>query len=247
MSGYVDARLTQRHDWADGLATLRFEGEVPHFVAGQWVNVALTLGAQVVRRVYSLASAPGAPAELFLTRVTGGALSPHLFELKLGDAVGLERVAHGFFTLQYVPDAEHLWLVATGTGLAPFISMLRTDEPWHRFSRIVVVHSVREHAHLAYAAELRTLVAQHEPTLAYVPLVSREAPQAGVIAGRITAALVSGELERAAGVELAPATSHLMLCGNPDMIRDLTPLLDARGLVRHRVRKPGHVTFEKYW
>ncbi len=247
MAGYLQAALSARRDWAEGLSTLQFAAEFPPFDAGQWVNLALEVNGKVVRRAYSLASAPGAPPEVFITRVPDGALSPHLFDLKPGNPLMMEGVARGFFTLKFVPEARDLWLLATGTGLGPFIAMLRTEEPWRRFQRIVVVHGVREHAHLAYREELLGASTAHGGRSSYVPIVSRETPADGVLRGRITAALMDGSLEHAAGVKLDPAHSHLMLCGNPQMIMESMTLLETRGLHRHRVRKPGHITIEKYW
>jgi ferredoxin--NADP+ reductase len=146
----------------------------------------------------------------------------------------------GFLTLSEVPDAETLWLVATGTGLAPFLSILRTDEPWRRSRNIVVVHAVRHAAELTYRELIRQTSAR------YVTFVSREqAP--GSLAGRIPAAIADGRLEQAAGLKLAAETSHVMLCGNPQMLRDATTALMARGMRKHRRRAPGHITVESFW
>jgi ferredoxin--NADP+ reductase len=242
MSGFADGTVTARKDWSPGLVTLTIAADVEPFAPGQFRNLALPRGAELERRAYSMASAPGQPLEFFLNVVDGGSFSPALSVLTPGDRVLVEKKAQGFFTLAYVPDARDLWLVATGTGLAPFISMLRSPEPWSRFARIVVVHGVREAAHLAYRDEL-----SRDERLTWVPVVSREPDAAGVLHGRITTALQSGELERRAGLELSPDRSHLMLCGNPDMIRDLGELLEPRGLRKHRVRRPGHISTEHYW
>lgn len=247
MSGFVQGRVEHRQEWAPGLITLRIAGEVEPFSPGQFRNIALYIDGQLERRAYSMASAPAAPVEFFLNRVDGGSFSPRVFELDVGDEVLVEKKAQGFFTLAYVPPAEELWMVATGTGLAPFISMLRAGEPWQRFRRIVVVHGVREAAHLAYKEELCEAGRAHAEKLLWVPVVSREPGASGVLHGRVTTLLESGELEREIGLGLSAERSHLMLCGNPEMIRELTALLETRGLRKHRVRRPGHITTENYW
>ncbi len=246
MSGWTKATVAGRRDWAEGLATIQLHAEIEPFEPGQWVNLALELGGDMVRRAYSIASAPGAPLEFFLTCVEGGAFTPALFELPVGGTLEVEKKAQGFFTLGYVPDAADLWMVATGTGLGPFLSMLRSPEVWRRFERVIVVQGVRQAAHLAYAEELGELSRAHDGRLVRVPVVSRE-PTADALSGRITHVLASGELEQRAGAAISAERSHLMLCGNPDMIRDMSAALGERGLARHRVRKPGHITIEKYW
>ncbi len=247
MSGFAQARLSSRQDWAPGLVTLKLDAEVEAFAPGQFRNLGLYRDGQLERRAYSMASAPGQPLEFFVNRVSSGSFSPALCDLSPGDELLVEKKAQGFFTLAYVPPAEEIWLVATGTGLAPFVSMLRTDEPWQRFRRIVVVHGVREHAHLAYREELEERSRAGGSKLIGVPIVSREPPRAGVLHGRVTGALESGELERAVGLALSPERSHVMLCGNPEMIDEMSKLLAARGLTKHRVRRPGHVSTEHYW
>ncbi len=243
---WTPARLIRRLDWAPGLATFHFDLELESFVAGQWVSIAVSVSGERVKRAYSLASAPGAAPEFFVTEVADGAVSPRLFALQPGEGLEIESKPQGFFTLDYVPDSEQLWLVATGTGLGPYISMLRAGRVFERFAHVVVVHGVREAAHLAYANELRD-AGTDRCQVSYVPVVSRDPNQAGVLHGRVTTVLSSGQLEEAARAKLAPDKSHLMLCGNPDMIQDLMALLEVRGLQRHRVRKPGHITIEKYW
>src|SRR4030095_8633926 len=98
----------------------------------------------------SLASVPGDPLEFFLVRVAGGALTPSLLSLDVGDTLFVDDKPRGFFTIEYVPRCRDGWLVSTGTGLAPFLSMLRSKRVWQRFERVVVVHGVRLNAHLAY-------------------------------------------------------------------------------------------------
>ncbi|MGC4090509.1 MAG: ferredoxin--NADP reductase [Polyangiaceae bacterium] len=214
------------------------------FVPGQFFNLGLDGGGDAVRRAYSAASAPNAPhLEFYLTEVPGGALTPRLCRLSEGDRVQIDPNPQGFFSLAWVPPARHLWLLATGTGLGPFISILRSGEAHARFERIVVVHGVRSSLELGYADELRALAG---PELAYVPALSRDS-RSGVLSGRLPALLRAGEVERQAGLALAPEDSHVMLCGNPGMIDDALALFAERGLRRHRTRKPGHVTVERYW
>lgn len=243
--GWTEGRVTEWQRWAEGLATLRLAAEVQPFEAGQFFQLGLDIGGERIRRSYSASSAPGAPLEFFLTNVPGGALTPALFRLEEGARLWVETTPRGFFTLRYVPPCEHLWMVATGTGLGPYVAMLRAESTWSHARQIVLVHGVRSHEHLAYRDELEAL--SQERSLRYVPIVSGTQGPRAALQGRVTTALESGALERAAGLSLAPADSHVLLCGNPVMIGDMMALLEARGLRKHRARQPGHVTFEKYW
>jgi ferredoxin--NADP+ reductase len=243
--GLSEGRLLARRDWAPGLSTLTVEAEVEPFIPGQFVNLALEREGQLERRSYSIASPSGAPLAFLVAEVPEGKLTPHLMRLSPGDRVWVEPKPQGFFTLRWVPDAPELWLVATGTGLGPFLSILGSDELWQRFPRVVLVHGVRGADQLAHRAELDALSVDR-PALRVVPVLSRELA-ADCVAGRITTALDDGALERAAGVTLAPERSHVMLCGNPAMIDEMSAKLGARGLKKHRVRSPGHITVEKYW
>ena len=246
MNGFEQGRVAARRDWAPGLITLTVEAAIEPFVAGQFVNLGLEVDGEFVRRSYSIASAPGLPLEFYLKEVPGGSLTPRLTRLEPGAELWVERKPQGFFTLAYVPQCRDLWLVATGTGLGPFMAMLRAGEIWQRFERVSVVHGARSATHLAYAEELTGLAAAHPGRLMYTPLVSGGSP-GPALPGRVTTAFADGSLEARAGVPLDPERSHLMLCGNPDMILEVTALLALRGLRKHRVRTPGHISAEKYW
>ncbi len=243
---WIETAVTARTDWAEDLATFTCDAQ-PDFVPGQFINLALDLDGKRVVRSYSIAAAPGQPLAFFVSLVPGGTLTPSLFGMKPGAKLWVAPRAAGLLTVEFVPDfARELWLVATGTGLAPFLSMLRAGVLLPRFERVVIVHGVRHARHLAYREELSALARVHEP-LHYLPVVSRDGSAGIGLQGRITTALASGELEAKAGLALDEARSHVMLCGNPGMIRDATELLLGRGLRRHRRREPGHITQEKYW
>jgi ferredoxin--NADP+ reductase len=170
-----------------------------------------------------------------------------LLGLGPGDPLLVERKPQGFFTLKWVPEARELWCVATGTGLGPFLSILRSPELWQRFERVVVAHGARDALHLPHRDDLDVLAAEHPGALVSVGLVSREPGTSGLLHGRVTTALADGSLERAAGTSIDANRTHVMLCGNPEMVEEMISLLAARGLKKHRVRNPGHITVEKYW
>jgi ferredoxin--NADP+ reductase len=242
MTKWLHGRVLENRHWTETLFSLRVEGARLSFEAGQFVRIALDIGGERVARPFSMVNAPDEPAlEFYGVVVPQGPLSPRLVKLGAGDTLFVAPNPAGFLVLSEVPDAETLWLLSTGTGIAPFISMLRAGAPWKRFRNVVLVHAVRHARELAYRDE-----AQSIPALRYVPVVSREdAP--GALRGRIPALMREGQLEARAGARLAPETAQVLLCGNPDMLKDATAALAERGLRKNRRRTPGHITVESFW
>ena len=241
-----EARVLENRHWTDALFSLRVEGAPVGFEAGQFVRIALDIGTERVARPFSFVNPPQDPVhEFYGIVVPEGPLSPRLAALGAGDRLFVAGNPAGFLVLSEVPEAETLWLVSTGTGIAPFLSILHTEVPWRRFANVVLVHAVRHAQELVYQESILRLKSEREK-FKYVTFVSRESV-AGSLAGRIPAAIGDGRLEAAAGLPLAPATSHAMLCGNPDMLKDAAAALGERGLRKHRRRTPGHITVESFW
>ncbi len=242
---WLEGRVVENRHWTESLFSLRVEGVALSFQAGQFVRIALDVGSERVARAFSLVNPPHDPVlEFYGIVVPEGLLSPPLEKLSPGERLFVARNPAGFLVLSEVPDAETLWLMATGTGLAPFLSILRTETPWQRFRNVVLVHAVRFPQELTYREAIDEL--RQSRGLKYVSFVSREAA-AGSLAGRIPAAVADGRLEAAAGLELASDSSQVMLCGNPDMLKDTSAALAQRGMRKHRRRAPGHVTVESFW
>jgi len=238
---WLEGRVIENRHWTEALFSLRVEGPRLGFEAGQFVRIALE---ERIARPFSFVNPPEDPMlEFYGIVVPEGPLSPRLAELRAGDRLLVASNPAGFLVLSEVPDADTLWLVSTGTGIAPFLSILRTETPWRRFRNVVLVHAVRHARELVYRDMIRKI--SKENALRYVTFVSRE-PAPGSLAGRIPAAMRDGRLEAAAGLAVNER-SHVMLCGNPDMLRDAAAALAERGLRKHRRRIPGHITVESFW
>ena len=223
------------------------------FRAGQFARLGVTKAdGSTVWRAYSRVSAPhDEHLEFFSIVVPGGEFTSELSRLAEGDTLLIDKQAFGFLTLDRFIDGRDLWLLATGTGVAPFLSILQDLEVWQRFERILLVYSARHESELAYQpliAGLKEL--EHlegvADKLTYIPVVTREQVP-GALNGRITTLIENGELERAAGLALTPEHSRVMLCGNPQMIEDTRAVLKARDMNLALTRKPGQVAVENYW
>jgi ferredoxin--NADP+ reductase len=223
------------------------------FTAGQFARLGVTKAdGSTVWRAYSVVSSPFDEfLEFFSIVVPGGEFTSELSRLRKGDTLMVEKQAVGYLTLDRFTDGRDLWMLSTGTGVAPFLSILQDFEVWEKFERIILVYSVREAQELAYQdliAELtqREYLAEYAHKFQFIATVTRE-EQPGAMHGRITTLIENGELERAVGVALTPEHSRVMICGNPQMIDDTRALLKARDIRLALTRKPGQVAVENYW
>ncbi len=243
MSKWLEGRVVENRHWTEALFSLRVEGVALSFQAGQFVRIALE---ENLARPFSVVNPPADPGlEFYGIVVPEGPLSPRLARVRAGERLLVASNPAGFLVLSEVPDADTLWLVSTGTGIAPFLSILRTEAPWRRFGKVVLVHAVRHARELVYTDLVGKVHRENPDSFRYVTFVSRESAP-GALQGRIPAAMRDGRLEAAAGASL-DERAHVMLCGNPDMLKDAQAALAERGLRKHRRRAPGHITVESFW
>lgn len=247
MAQWITGIVAGNRRWREGLHSLQVDADLAPFTAGQFARLGLVIGDEAVGRPYSLVNPPARrPLEFFFNVVPTGPLSPRLAALKPGDEVLLAPRANGFLVIREVPQGRHLWLISTGTGIGPFLSILRTDEPWQRFEHVVLVHAVRHAADLCHRSIIEGIVAARPGRMSFVPFVSREATDFA-LSGRVPQAIADGRLEARAGLALQPADSQVVLCGNPQMVDEVTATLEGRGMRKHRRRDPGHISVETYW
>ena len=171
MSTWHEGRVIENRHWTEALFSLRVEGVSLQFQAGQFVRIGIE---PTLVRAFSFVNAPEDPVlEFYGIVVPQGPLSPRLAKLDAGDRLVVASNPAGFLVLSEVPDCQTLWLVATGTGLAPFLSILQTETPWRRFPHVVLVHAVRHARELVYGELIEEIRRQHENIFRYVTFVSR--------------------------------------------------------------------------
>ncbi len=220
------------------------------FTAGQFARIGLKVGDELVVRAYSVVSSPfDETLEFFSIVVPDGAFTSNLQHLKVGDELYLEKIPYGYLTLAryQLPLPQDLWLLGTGTGLAPFISMLQDFETWKNYKNINLVYSVRTASELAYADRIQEIAetfGEGHTGFRFTPIITRD-PEAP-LHDRLPILIENGELEKAVGLEFNPETTHIMLCGNPKMVEDTKEALKARGLTMNR-RGEGNIAVENYW
>lgn len=242
---WLEGVVVSNTHWTQNLFSLRIQADLSPYAAGQYTSLGLILDGVRVAQPYSILSAPEKQlVEFFFYTNLDGQLSTELARLQPGDTVWVQDHPEGRFTLQQVPPGDDLWLLATGTGVAPFLSILQTTEAWERFQRIILVYAVRQETDLAYGELIRELQQKHPDTFVFVPVISREKVE-GAIHGHIPACITNGSLENAIGLPMSPR-AQFMLCGNPGMVQDATTALEERGFSRNS-NGAGNITTESYW
>lgn len=232
------------------------------FTAGQFarlgVDNVLKIPSEpdIVWRAYSMVSGPyDEELEFFSIVVPDGAFTSHLSALKVGDPIYIDKTNFGFLTTARFESGKHLWLLGSGTGLAPFLSILHDPNTWQQFEKIILVHSARTTEELVYQDQIQTFT-QHplmnelvdglNERFFYVPVVTREQVP-GCLGERITTLLDNGQLQRATHLPITPADSRFMICGNPEMVSDIRKILKKQGFSPARRNSPGEIAVENYW
>lgn len=257
---FTAQRLLSIRPWAPNLFSFTIARDAAlDFVPGQFARLGVTAparaganGAKVVWRAYSIASPRRAEyLEFFSVVLPDGEFTSELARLRVGDEILVERVIYGFLTLDRLAPGRDLWLLCTGTGLAPFLSMLREAATWNDYGNLVLVHCVRYANELAYADEIHALAEGAKArgaraALHYVPVVTRTRVP-GALTERVPALLEGGALAARVGLPIDSSMARVLICGNPDMISQTRKLLSARGFATSRRGKPGQMAVENYW
>lgn len=221
------------------------------FTPGQYARLGLAdANGNMLWRAYSIVSGLNDDElEFYVIDVPGGAFTSILGSMQIGATIWVEKQSFGFMTADRFVDGEDLWMLATGTGLGPFISILKEPEVWKKYRRLVLVHSVRHSSELAYQETLAELKQQHAnlPAELSVLHTTTRDPESNTLQGRVTTLLENGELEKAAKLPLTVEDSRVMICGNPQMIEDTRKLLHHRGMRPCRRALPGQFLTENYW
>ena len=240
--------VTANYHWTDKLYSLRIHASMAPFTAGQFTKLGLDIDDVRVAKPYSLVNSPAESwLEFYSISIPGGSLSDRLMQLQPGDKLWVQQQAAGFLTLKETQPGKHLWLLATGTGIGPFLSILKTAEPWQKFEKIILVHAVRYADELIYQDLIQSWQQSRGTALCHVPFISREVRDFAM-KGRIPQAIADHSLERHVGVPFNPQDSQVMLCGNPAMLADTIKVLtEQKGLKRNRRRDPGNIMTENYW
>ena len=252
MSAFIESKVLSVHHWTDTLFSFTCEREPSfRFENGHFVMIGLTVDGKPLTRAYSIVSPNYAEHLEFLSiKVPNGPLTSRLQHIQVGDTVIHGRKSVGTLVTSSLVPAKNLYMFSTGTGLAPFMSIIRDPETYERFEQVILVHGVRQVNELAYHDYITQELPQHEflgemvsQQLKYYPTVTREPYKHQ---GRVTDLMENGKLFADLGVPpLNPAEDRVMICGSPAMLRDLKRMCEERGLEEGNTSTPGAFVIER--
>ena len=253
MSAFLEEKVLSVHHWTDRLFSFTTtRDQALRFSNGHFTMIGLRgENGKPLLRAYSIASANYEEHLEFLSiKVQDGPLTSKLQHIQVGDTIVVGRKPTGTLLIDYLTPAKRLYLIGTGTGLAPFMSIIRDPETYERFEQVVLLHGVREVKELAYHDYITQELPQNEflgelvsQQLLYYPTVTRESY---VHQGRVTDLLENGQISADLNIPLLnPAEDRVMICGSPEMLSDLKALCEKRGFVEGNTSTPGQFVIER--
>jgi len=252
MSAFSEERVLSVHHWTDRLFTFTTTRDPAlRFSNGHFTMIGLKVNNKPLLRAYSIVS-PNYEEHLeFLSiKVEEGPLTSKLQHIQVGDTIIVGRKPTGTLLIDYLLPAKRLYLLSTGTGVAPFLSIIRDPETYERFEQVILVHGTRQVNELAYHDFIEEHLPKHEflgemlsGKLLYYPTVTREEFRNQ---GRVTTLLENGKLAADLGLPpLNPAEDRVMICGSPEMLRDLKTMMESRGFKEGNTTTPGDFVIER--
>lgn len=252
MSAFNEERVLSVHHWTDRLFSFTTTRDTSlRFSNGHFTMIGLRVDGKPLLRAYSIVSANYEEHLEFLSiKVPDGPLTSRLQHIQPGDTVIVGRKPTGTLLIDYLTPGKRLYLLSTGTGMAPFMSIIRDPDTYEKFEQVVLVHGVREVKELAYHDYITQELPAHEflgemvsRQLLYYPTVTREAYRHQ---GRVTTVIENGQLAADLGLPpLNAAEDRVMICGSPAMLRDLKAMMEARGLKEGNTTTPGDYVIER--
>ena len=252
MSAFLNETVLSVHHWTDRLFSFTTtRDETLRFSNGHFTMIGLRVDGKPLLRAYSIVSANYEDHLEFLSiKVQDGPLTSKLQHIKVGDKIVVGKKPTGTLLIDYLLPGKNLYLFGTGTGLAPFLSIVRDPETYEKFEKVILVHGVREVAELAYHDYLTQELPNHEflgemvtEQMLYYPTVTREPFRNQ---GRVTDLIESGKMQLDLGMpKFDPATDRAMMCGSPALLKDLKAILEKRGFLEGNTTKQGDFVVER--
>jgi len=252
MSAFLEEEVLTVHHWTDRLFSFTTTRDPAlRFSNGHFTMIGLRVDGKPLLRAYSIVSANYEEHLEFLSiKVQDGPLTSRLQHIQVGDKIVIGKKPTGTLLIDYLLPGKNLYLLGSGTGLAPFLSVVRDPATYERFEKVIIVHGVREVKELAYRDYLSTELPQHEflgemvsQQMLYYPTVTREAFEHQ---GRITDLIESNKLSQDLGLpDIDPSRDRIMICGSPGLNKDMRTILEARGFKEGSTTTPGDFVVER--
>ncbi|QJC28154.1 FAD-binding oxidoreductase [Enterobacteriaceae endosymbiont of Plateumaris braccata] len=250
MTDWVIGKVKKINYWKNNLFSIILNAKINSFIPGQFAKLSLIINGKRIHRAYSYINCPkNINHEFYIKNIdTKGHLTPYLYKLKNNDEILISKNALGTFTINNIQYCENLWMISTGTGIGPYLSILQNGNYLENFKKIILIHAVRYISDLSYINLIYNLKNKFKNKLITQIITSREKKQNNLLTGHIPELIQNGILEKKIGLLIKKNNSHIMLCGNPQMVYDTQKLLQENyGLSKNLKNKTGNITIEKYW
>jgi ferredoxin--NADP+ reductase len=250
MTKWVEAKIEKITYWKKNLLNIILKASINKFIAGQFTKILIQnrKNRLNIQRAYSFVNPPNSKKiEFYITLVKKGKMSEEFRKIKKDTKIFITKNSFGFFTLKEIPSYKNLWMFSTGTAIGPYFSILQEKKDTNKFSKIILIHSVRYFSDLKYLNIIEKLKKSYKNKLIVLITISREKKE-GFFYGRIPSLLLNKKIENHINIEMNCKNSHVMLCGNPFMVKDMFNLLQKKKkMTKNLRRKPGNITRENYW
>ncbi|ABJ90828.1 ferredoxin--NADP reductase [Buchnera aphidicola] len=248
MNPWLEIKLIAIKKWKNNLFSLIVQAPINKFIAGQFTKLSyIKKNKKRIQRAYSFVNSPNSKnLEFYILLIKNGLLTPKLYDIK-NNKIFISKNSFGFFTISELPKKENLWMIATGTAIGPYCSILKYENILKKFKKIILIHAVKYSIDLNYLNLFKKIKKKYKKNIKIKIILSQE-KRKDYLFGRIPNLIASGELEKSVKEPLNSKNSHVMLCGNPNMIKDTQKiLLQYKKMKKHFRRNPGHITSENYW
>ncbi|MFI4847387.1 MAG: FAD-binding oxidoreductase [Candidatus Makana argininalis] len=248
MNKWVKGNLINIKHWTENIFTLILNAPVNFFIPGQFTKIRLKINNKKIHRSYSYVNPPKCKnLEFYLVSIKTGKFSKYLNFLQKGDDIYLRKESYGSFILNNIKSCKNLWMISTGTAIGPYLSILNQKDITNKFEKIILVHSVCLNKEFNYEKKITIIKNKYKNKLLMQKIISREKTY-GSISGRIPILIYNGLLEYSVNLNINSKDSHVMLCGNPNMIKDTTKILEKyKGMRKNLFNNNGNITIENYW
>ncbi|MGD6858469.1 MAG: FAD-binding oxidoreductase [Enterobacteriaceae bacterium] len=247
MNLWVTGEIIQVINWTKRLFSIIIKASVNKFIAGQFAKLKIKINGKNIQRAYSYVNSPKEKyLEFYIVSVDKGIFSNALKKLKVNDLIKISKQPSGYFTLCNINPCNKLWMISTGTAIGPYLSILSHGKNLNKFKNIILIYAVRFAKDLSFLPRLIYLQKKYKNKLFIRFIISREYLYHSM-SGRITNLIKNGKLEKSLKMSINKKDSHVMLCGNPNMVRETKKILMKRGMIQNTKLKIGNITTEQYW
>ncbi|AEH39946.1 ferredoxin--NADP reductase [Buchnera aphidicola (Cinara tujafilina)] len=244
---WLKANIIDLKKWNDRLFTLKITAPINPFIAGQFTKLSCIHKNKRIQRAYSFVNAPtNKILEFYILLIPNGKLTSKLYNINQNE-IFITKNSCGFFILSELPRRKNIWMIATGTAIGPYCSILQDKKYSKNIKKIVLIYAVKNLNDLVYLNLLKKNSKKNKNQMIIRIILSQE-KNLKYLYGRIPQLLLSGELEKSIQEPLNNKESHVMLCGNPNMVKEMQLILyNLKNMKKHFRRKEGHITSENYW